>query len=337
MAHGHLLDAAFVFGLALVTLQINGFTARETVDLNNEYDFLPTSDATGTSRPIIGVVAQTTYGKRAKHGPSYFAASYVKFIESAGGRVVPIKINQTEEYYQYMFKRINGVLLPGGGQDLLHSGYSNAARFFFNASKNSGDYFPIWGTCLGFEQLLVLAAEKNILDHCYGTSDVALSIMFYDGVERSRLFGNAPKDVMRALEMEDITANYHKKCLWLKTFFNNSAVKDFYNILATNVDSKWNGFISAIEAKQYPFYGLQFHPEKNPFEWNPSKKGIVHSESAVKVAQYFANFFVAESRKNGHKFASRDEEEENLIYNFSPVYTGKLDDSSFEQAYFFDV
>ena len=55
------------------------------------------------------------------------------------------------------------------------------------------------------------------------------------------------------------------------------------------------------------------------------------------VAQYFANFFVSETRKNGHKFESEEEERDNLIYNYSPVYTGKLDDSSFEQAYFFDV
>jgi len=297
----------------------------------------PTLDVIGTTRPIIGILAQTTYGKRARHGPSYFAASYVKYLESAGARVVPIKINQTEEYYDYLFKRINGVLLPGGGQDLLHSGYANAARYFFNASKKSGDYFPIWGTCLGFEQLLVLAVEENILDDCSGTSNVALPLVFYDGVERSRLFSNAPKDVIEALEQQDITANYHKKCLWVKTFFNNSAIKDFYNILATNVDSFEKWFISAIEAKRYPFYGLQFHPEKNPFEWKPSLTGIIHEEAAVKIAQYFANFFVSESRKNHHKFESREEEEKNLIYNFSPVYTGKLDDSSFEQAYFFDV
>ena len=61
------------------------------------------------------------------------------------------------------------------------------------------------------------------------------------------------------------------------------------------------------------------------------------SDSVIQVAQYFANFFVSETRKNAHKFSSKEEEEENLIYNYSPVYTGRLDDSSFEQAYFFDV
>ena len=55
----------------------------------------------------------------------------------------------------------------GGGQDLLESGYARAARFFFASAKrvfDSGEnYFPIWGTCLGFEQLAVLAQEQNML------------------------------------------------------------------------------------------------------------------------------------------------------------------------------
>ena len=59
-------------------------------------------------------------------------------------------------------------LCSGGGQDLLKSGYANAARFFFRKSMAesdaNGDYFPIWGTCLGFEELLVLAMEERQLD-----------------------------------------------------------------------------------------------------------------------------------------------------------------------------
>ena len=34
--------------------------------------------------------------------------------------------------------------------------------------------------------------------------------------------------------------------------------------------------------------------------------------------QYFANFLVAEARKNSHHFESKAEEESALIYNFVP-------------------
>lgn len=49
-------------------------------------------------------------------------------------------------------------------------------------------------------------------------------------------------------------------------------------------------------AKQYPIYGVQFHPEKNGFEWTPNDV-IPHSEHAVMIMQNFANFFVQEGKQ----------------------------------------
>lgn len=41
---------------------------------------------------------------------------------------------------------------------------------------------------------------------------------------------------------------------------------------------------------------MQWHPEKNPFEWKDSP-GIPHSPSAVRAAYYMADFFVNEGKK----------------------------------------
>lgn len=84
---------------------------------------------------------------------------------------------------------------------------------------------------------------------------------------------------------------------------------------------------------RYPFYGVQFHPEKNLYEWIRNRN-IPHSENAVKMAQYFARFFVNEARKNGNKFSGVDEENRMLIYNFPVTFTG-LVKSAFEQSYLF--
>ena len=54
---------------------------------------------------------------------SYIAASYVKFVESGGARVVPILIDQSDDYYQMIFSSTNGLLIPGGAQDFDDSGY----------------------------------------------------------------------------------------------------------------------------------------------------------------------------------------------------------------------
>ena len=88
-----------------------------------------------------------------------------------------------------------------------------------------------------------------------------------------------------------------------------------------------------VLGKELPFYGTQWHPEKNNFEWNEKRK-IVHSYNAVQVAQYFADFFVGEARKSQHRFASKELENKYLIHRYSPVYTG--DAGHFDECYVFD-
>jgi gamma-glutamyl hydrolase len=66
----------------------------------------------------------------------------------------------------------------------------------------------------------------------------------------------------------------------------------------TNEDSTGLEFISALEHSRYPIYGLQFHPEKNIYEWGLGRYQP-HSEEAIRAAQYFGNFFVNEGKETG--------------------------------------
>jgi len=90
-------------------------------------------------------------------------------------------------------------------------------------------------------------------------------------------------------------------------------------------------FIAAVEAREYPVYATQFHPEKNPFEWRVKAD---HSKQGVEIAQFLANFFVQETRRNHHKFDTNQQVQELLIYNFEPVVPKNT--SSFDQVYVFD-
>ena len=42
------------------------------------------------NRPIVGVLTQPTDGDMSAYGSSYIAASYVKYLEGGGARVVPV-------------------------------------------------------------------------------------------------------------------------------------------------------------------------------------------------------------------------------------------------------
>ncbi len=52
---------------------------------------LGTSFAVVNDRPIIGVYTQPSSSEIAQFGEQFIAASYVKFMEGAGARVVPVR------------------------------------------------------------------------------------------------------------------------------------------------------------------------------------------------------------------------------------------------------
>lgn len=101
------------------------------------------------------------------------------------------------------------------------------------------------------------------------------------------------------------------------------------------MNKDWNGleFISTIEHKHYPFYGVQFHPEKNLYEW-VRNKNISHTANSIYASQYFAQFFVSEARKSDHHFEDSKTEDQYVIYNYPAAFTGAVG-SAFEQAYMF--
>ncbi|XP_032653366.1 gamma-glutamyl hydrolase [Chelonoidis abingdonii] len=285
-------------------------------------------------RPIIGILAQETRSNTfRKYGRSYIAASYVKFIESAGARVVPIRLYRSKKEYDKLFQSINGVLFPGGGVSLLTSQYARVAKIFYKKALKANDkidYFPVWGTCLGHQELTYLTSEKNLLVRTK-TENISLPLTFTTAAKDSRMFQNFPDDLLQKLATEPLTAHFHKWSLSMKDFRKNEKLRNFYKVLTTNTDGNIE-FASTMEAYKYPIYGVQWHPEKNPFEWK-NVSGIPHSPSAVKVTYYIADFLVNEARKSLHHFPNKDEETEALIYNYAPVFSSAF--SIYQQIYFF--
>ena len=103
-------------------------------------------------QPVVGILVQRL--NMSHCSPSYFiVASYVKFVEMFGGRVVPIFSNQKYSYYQFLAERLNGVIFPGGDSSIYSGSYHDMATFFYNYSLEIADTkhenFAILGSCLG--------------------------------------------------------------------------------------------------------------------------------------------------------------------------------------------
>ncbi|XP_032242688.1 gamma-glutamyl hydrolase isoform X2 [Nematostella vectensis] len=217
----------------------------------------PTRDGLYTNRPIIGILAHDIDDDIIKkYGKSFIPASYVKYLESAGARVVPIRDNLTSDELKSLFLKINGVLFPGGDSDLWKSGYARTGAAIFDLAmeaNDNGDVFPLWGTCLGFQLLHVRAAKgKDVLTKCSG-ENVSLPLNFTDGYKDSRMFRNAHNDVTQDMAKLGVTLNMHVNCVTVETYEKESSLSSFFKKLSTNMDKDDKvKFVSTVEGLKYP-------------------------------------------------------------------------------------
>lgn len=250
--------------------------------------------------------------------------------------------------------RVCRVLFPGGDADLTsNTGYAQVGRYVFEianemnkngtfglssliffeilTNKFLGEYFPLWGTCLGFELLLRLGNnDQNPLTPC-SAQGIAQKLNIQ--TNNSRLLNQADNQIRRILSTENIAANFHHFCV-LTENFTDLGLNNDWKILSTNKDMDGLEFVSAVEHKHYPYYAVQFHPEKNVYEW-PSSKAILHTRNAIKASQFFAEFFVDEARQSTHSFKTKEDANRYLIYNWSPVFAGRNESSTLMQIYRF--
>ncbi|CAG2105439.1 unnamed protein product [Medioppia subpectinata] len=189
---------------------------------------------------------------------SYIAASYVKYLESAGARVIPVMIDQNDDYYRKIINITNGLLIPGGGQDLQTSGYAKAGRLLWRLTKEEfkDKHYPIWGTCLGFELIAQFYANDTLTD-CDAMDRADKIDFFPTDLSKTRLVGSAPKEIINSMKDEAIAYNYHKKCVTLDTFNSKPDLKSNFTILSTNTDRNGVVYVSMIESvdPNRPIYG----------------------------------------------------------------------------------
>lgn len=294
-----------------------------------------------TDRPIMGIMTlpSTASPLYPEDKYSYFGAGYVKFLEMAGVRVVPIPYDLPADEIENIFSKINGILLPGGGPSLWVDedkmlGFSNmtlTSHFLLELAIKAnlnGDYFPIWGTCLGLEMIILdVASDPKAMD-IFNSENHHGNLLFLN--RNSRVFEGMSENLKLYAESEAPAYFYHRYGKRYDRFVLDERLSSFFNINSVSQDLDGTWFVSSAEAKKFPIYVSQFHPEMNIFEWK-TKDNVNHDPESIEFSQFIANFIAKEARKNNHRFENSQEEEKYLIYNHNPV---KVEDF-YEQVYFF--
>jgi len=284
-----------------------------------------TSSLAGTDMPIIGIFAHPHTSSHCPNGKScqYIAASYIKFVESHGARAVPIPYDADNTTIETLFGAINGVLFPGGGASVP----TGAAKLYelAIAANDAGDHFPIWGTCLGFEWLVQLSG--GTLDTGFDSENISLPLVMTDAAPDSKLFRNLDPSLYAMLQSNQSSALNNHGAGITPSHFASQRVSDTFTLLSTSFDRNGVEFVSTMEAKSYPFYGVQWHPEKNVWELGKSPDGmpyeaISHTVEAIDTTLYMAKQLVLEARKSNHAFPDQATESAALIWEYPVFVTG---------------
>lgn len=207
-------------------------------------------------KPVIGVLSQEISRiviPEHINGESYIATAYIRHLEAAGAKVIPIHTHHKDAELRDLFKAINGILLPGGGSNLKDSRYIHNARLLHEMAidaNEEGDYFPIWGTCLGFEALLIMCGGLSVLGDADATN-LPLPLITTNEAEDSRIFSSTPKSALQSFALKQVKYHFHKKCITEDSFCGSEALTAEYRVLAYDKDRENNTFVSVVEGNSF--------------------------------------------------------------------------------------
>jgi gamma-glutamyl hydrolase len=256
--------------------------------------------------PVIGILAQPLHTTNPSNGSDqqqqfyYIAASYVKWLEAGGARSISIPYDtQSTVLLDELFQQINGLLLPGGDAVMPYS-----IRYLLDKvmeSNRNGNYFPVWGTCLGFEFLIQYVGGDDAIQHGFNASNISLPLLIDSATytENSQLYNDI--NIYHSVTNYPITMNNHHQGIEPQWFIQNDALARMWYTTSTNYDLNHRPFVSTIEPRypnHFPLYGVQYHPEKNAFEYatypntNIPYESIDHTAVGVAFSISMAQYFV---------------------------------------------
>ena len=304
--------------------------------------------------PVIGILTLPTSPKDltfSKNSFSMIPGSYVKWLEQAGIRIIPIRYDMPRRIIGKLMNLINGVLITGGSTKLFRnnsklcrikkmlaehvtcpSKYLSTVNYIINQAKkmyDRGNPFPIWGTCLGYETMMISLSKYTLLRRRVSSINHSLNLNLNPNYLTffKKYFD---PDLLQAINDKPLIYFNHKFAFRPKQVLHNRVIGNEMEILSTTKLENNQVIISMLKHKRYPFIGVQFHPEKIQFEHRASVQTNV-SYWSIEASHRLAMMFFDHVNQNQNEIDKENQLEALLIYNY-PLYKSS---GPYEQLYVF--
>lgn len=234
---------------------------------------------------MIGIVSAPVTINKMDCANSYLYNPYIEWIKMSGEQCIIIPYDITKIELKKILNRVQGVVWVGGSIDKTHtptqtSTLINTLNYIYKYAileNNNNNYYPIWAICLGLELMIMFAKEEtNLKDSIQKYEQYNnTSFAFTDSSRLKKWFSPSMQKQMK----NKLCVSHHH------TYAYTAEPIDHVHI--TSIE---DGYINSIEFNEYPFYGVQFHPER-PF-----------NDFSLKVSREFSLFFKNECSKNKNKW-----------------------------------
>ena len=268
-------------------------------------------------KPVIGIYgnSEPENGDEKFINGTYYPLSYIYWLESAGAEVMAIHYWYSYELIDEILQKINGILFLGGGRLLIKEGtWETKAKYIIERSLKLE--IPFWGTCQGFQLIAtILSDDFTLLKHEFDDINVLHNIDINNNTRKSNMFKLFTPYEFELLSHTNSTIYNHEWGFYPNEYYENKNLEEMTIVTSISEDYRGSKFINTYEGKKNKFYGVQFHPEKNPFKRR--NYYVEQNIESLKVSQKLLLNFVHQTRNNKNKF-----EGDRAKFDFFNTYNG---------------
>ncbi|ETO15037.1 peptidase C26 family protein, partial [Reticulomyxa filosa] len=177
---------------------------------------------------------------------SYVPASYVKFLESGGARVIPLLSDMSDDMITSVMSQLNGILFTGGVASFSNNNNNGTINWYWTQVTRIMEYLrknkdiPLWGTCLGMEAMICATAMNgtSVMNLNLTANYMALALNFtsYAANNESRMLPSHLNAytayIYDTLSTENVTFNEHFYGFNPSVFVSDPYVRTNFTVLS---------------------------------------------------------------------------------------------------------